>query len=169
MAARARPGAVLARQCLQKPDAGLWRDALALRALGGGISAGVSCSALHDCDDDCNAWAESKQVPRSNLNGSFLQVVLPDGAHRSAWRHPSGSTLGCAGRAGAQRAGGEQWAQFNAWRWHKNTQQRHAAPRRPRRYQYLASGRPRPREPPPRAEAHGTGGRGTPSGSAPRK
>ena len=45
MAARARPGAVLARQCLQKPDAGLWRDALALRALAGGISAGVSCSA----------------------------------------------------------------------------------------------------------------------------
>ena len=41
MAARARPGAVLARQCLQKPDAGLWRDALALRALAGGISAGV--------------------------------------------------------------------------------------------------------------------------------
>ena len=53
MAARARPGAVLARQCLQKPDAGLWRDALALRALAGGISAGVSCSArgLHMCDD----------------------------------------------------------------------------------------------------------------------
>ena len=54
MAARARPGAVLARQCLQKPDAGLWRDALALRALAGGISAGVSCSARADCDDDCN-------------------------------------------------------------------------------------------------------------------
>jgi hypothetical protein len=99
----------------------------------------------------------------------FLQVVLPDGAHRGAWRHPSGSTLGCAGRAGAQRAGGKQWAQFNAWRWHKNTQQRHATPRRPRRYLVLASGRPRPREPPPRAEAHGMGGRGTPSGGAPRK
>ena len=36
---------MLAHQCLQKPDAGLWRDALALRALVGGISAGVSCSA----------------------------------------------------------------------------------------------------------------------------
>ena len=36
---------MLAHQWLQKPDAGLWRDALALRALAGGISAGVSCSA----------------------------------------------------------------------------------------------------------------------------
>jgi len=45
VAARARPGAVLARQCLQKPDAGLWRDVLALRALAGGISAGFACFA----------------------------------------------------------------------------------------------------------------------------
>eukprot|EP01046_Picozoa_sp_COSAG06_P086629 COSAG06_NODE_33200_length_493_cov_2.170051_1_plen_59_part_10 len=52
---------MLAHQCLQKPDAGLWRDALALRALAGGISAGVSCSALHgDCDDDCNGPNRSK-------------------------------------------------------------------------------------------------------------
>ena len=65
MAARARPGAVLARQCLQKPDAGLWRDALALRALAGGISAGVSCSAargLHMGRIEASAQVEPKPV-----------------------------------------------------------------------------------------------------------
>ena len=103
MAARARPGAVLARQCLQKPDAGLWRDALALRALAGGISAGVSCSArgLTSCDDDCNGPNRSKCPGRTFARFCILfSAARQGGAPNSA---PPPCPLG--NRAGALHAG----------------------------------------------------------------
>eukprot|EP01046_Picozoa_sp_COSAG06_P013598 COSAG06_NODE_826_length_12064_cov_8.219975_13_plen_112_part_00 len=108
MAARARPGAVLARQCLQKPDAGLWRDALALRALAGSISAGVSCSARGLRCMTTAIWAESKQVPRSNLCPflhSFFGGAPGRGAQlRSPALAPRATGLGRCTRGAAQWA-----------------------------------------------------------------
>ena len=67
---------MLAHQCLQKPDAGLWRDALALRALAGGISAGLSCSAATAMHDDCNGPNRSK-CPGRTCAAVFCRLFCP--------------------------------------------------------------------------------------------